>query len=157
MRRRLLNQHVAVIRWLVVASLWHAPLPVLHAHGTLADAPATSPNWLAEHLERRHATVDPFCSLCLGWHVHFEVPGTEEDPQDAPSLATSLPVGNSQSGICQLRETLAGSTPMWGMTVTAWDSVPQPVLHGRTVRRRQFLSRCAERLPLPLRVGVMRC
>lgn len=149
------------LRWLLVLSLWQGPVPVWHAHDTLADAAAESTVWLASHLERHHASIDPFASITFGWHVHFEVPDSEGEPSESPGPGVRLPAVVAV-GDAALADT--GLRVIWhGGLVSVNDSVARqktPGAQGTPGLRRYdggFFSSYAATLSLPLRLGVARC
>jgi hypothetical protein len=153
---RFMNR-LAVVRCLMVLCLWQGPVPVWHAHGTLADASDASRMWLAEHLESHHAAVDPCEPVFFGWHLHFDVPDSEGDPQNTPSPSLRfavVPVG-----------VVDGDRLVSGTEVPAAAFAIHPLIPALTVEsadaprstRRGFFPDDAAALPLPLRIGVARC
>jgi hypothetical protein len=98
--RRLSPTHL-VLRLVMAASLWHAPIPWLHAHEAHAGTD-TGDLALKQHLHRFHRSVE---GSPPGWHFHFALPqdlfGDECDEREAPprepspcelSAASSAPV-----------------------------------------------------------------
>lgn len=149
------------LRWLLVLSLWQGPIPVWHAHDTLADTAAESVAWLANHLERHHASIDPFASVAFGWHIHFEVPESDGEPSETPGLSVRLPAVMAVSD-ATLAET--GLRVIWhGGLVSVDDSAVAQKATGSLgmsgLRRFDggFFSSYAAALSLPLRLGVARC
>ena len=147
----------AVLRCLLILCLWQGPLPVWHTHGTLVDAPEASRSWLAEHLETHHPTVDPCDVVFFGWHVHFEVPHSEDDPDDVPSPSLRNPVviaassdGGRLSGSGLLPRGTDASHPLALRPLVVSPRPPRSA-------RRGFFPDDAASLPLPLRIGVARC
>ena len=148
----------AVLRCFLILCLWQGPLPVWHAHGTLPDAPEASRAWLAKHLETHHASVDPCDVVCFGWHLHFEVPHSEGDPDDVPSPSLRDPVVIATNGD-------GGRLPGGGELPFVTTDAPYPLAHRPLVEsarsprsaRRGFFPDDAASLPLPLRIGVARC
>jgi hypothetical protein len=146
-----------VLHCLLMLCLWQGPLPVWHAHGTLVDAPEGSRPWLADHLQTHHASVDPCELVFFGWHVHFEVPACEDEPEDAPSASLRCPAVMS-AGVDGVRPLARVGLPVAEATI-------QPVLLLVPLRqqgqarwaRRGFFPDDAASLPLPLRIGVVRC
>lgn len=147
------------LRWLLVLSLWQGPIPVWHAHDTLADTAAESVAWLASHLERHHASIDPFASLTFGWHVHFEVPESDGEPSELPGPSVRLPavvaVSDATLADVDLRVIWqSGLVPGGHLSSGQIGGVPDtPGLR----RYGGFLSSYAVALSLPLRLGVARC
>lgn len=60
----------AIFRLVLMLSLWHAPVPLLHAHdgAVPVETPAFSLNW---HLQKFHSNVAAVEPIELGWHLHF--------------------------------------------------------------------------------------
>lgn len=149
------------LRWLLVLSLWQGPVPVWHAHDTLADSAAESVAWLSSHLKRHHASIDPFAEIALGWHVHFEVPESEGEPSESPGPSVRLPAVVAVSDA-----TLAGE----GLRVI-WHGGLLSVDDGAIAEKTAgaigppglyrdeggFFFSYAVALSLPLRLGVARC
>lgn len=149
------------LRWLLVLSLWQGPVPVWHAHDTLADSAAESAVWLASHLERHHASIDPFASIAFGWHVHFEVPESDGEPSESPGPSVRLPavvaVGDAPLSDAGLRVIWHG-----GLVSVDDPANPQKALGALGLpglRRCEggFFASYAAALSLPLRLGVARC
>ena len=148
------------LRWLLVLSLWQGPVPVWHAHDTLADSAAESVAWLASHLERHHATIDPFASVAFGWHVHFEVPESDGEPSESPGPSVRLPAVVTVSD-ATLAD--AGLRVIWQGLVSVDDpAIAQKAVGAMGMPGLQhddggFFSSYAAALSLPLRLGVARC
>ncbi len=148
---------LAAFRCLLVLCLWQGPLPVCHAHGTLASEPEAARPWLAAHLETHHASVDPCELTFFGWHVHFEVPSSEGEPSETPGLSLRLPLiaNTSADGI---RVDWPSRLPVGGSAVPPLAMMqqlrdPQPI----RLLRLGYFPDDAGSLPLPLRLGVARC
>lgn len=61
------------LRTLLVLSMWHAPIPWVHAHdlaGPIVDQGGT----LARHVEEFHAGLDHHGEGDIGWHTHLVLP-----------------------------------------------------------------------------------
>lgn len=87
-----------VVRLSLVLSLWHAPLPVLHAH-TLSFADLNGNPLLADHLVRYHCSEgDHLHSTDVSdtdWHWHFVIPNCDgccSDSDDHHPLKSTLSV-----------------------------------------------------------------
>lgn len=146
-----------LLRCLLIVSLWQAPLPVWHSHGTLADGPAESRGWLARHLESHHAAADPCDSQLFGWHLHFDVPTSDSEPSEAPGPSARLPAPSVVViERAQMEEAPVGAAfvfaTMPGLTVNPSAAIGQL---GR--RCLGFFTHYAMSLALPLRLGVARC
>ena len=73
-------------RLVLVASLWHAPLPMLHAHD--ADIhDASSAAKFVDHLAEYHSDVALNSHIDFGWHWHLVPPPSNhpgDESQDGP-------------------------------------------------------------------------
>lgn len=103
--------------WLLHAalllSLWNAPIPWVHFHGTLGEARCGASS-LSRHLARFHAAVRPLDEAGFGWHVHYILPWCVSD--DGPHPA--------QGGPDDFRDVAVGP----GLGLPAFDVAP----HGMT-------------------------
>jgi len=149
--------NTAAIRCLLMLCLWQGPLPVWHTHGTLAEAPAASRSWLAEHLADHHAEVDPREVVVFGWHVHFDLPESEGDPDDTPGPSLRFPVVVS-TGSDGVRPGSSERLPIVAdsLLTLVIDPPAEPTAGSHSIRRGFFPDDAAS-LPLPLRIGVSRC
>jgi len=87
----------ASVRWLRVLFVllaWTGPVPVMHDHGTLANA-AVCNSAFAQHLADFHGAIDPEADLFFGWHLHWiwpsdSMPAESSQPHfsHAPILAS---------------------------------------------------------------------
>lgn len=59
-------------RLALIVSLWHAPLPIVHAHGV--DVADSVPFALVDHLVEFHPDVALNSDVDLGWHWHLVPP-----------------------------------------------------------------------------------
>ena len=147
------------VRCLLVIAAWQAPLPFWHNHGTLAHATADSASWLITHLRTHHRATDPFGQFVFGWHCHFADPQSGDDSPEAPKptrpqLVIEADLG-SWDGFSRLQAKLvshAGDHVLVVSGVTA-------DLHTRTALRRlgSFFTDFAPDMPLPVKLGVLRC
>ncbi|MBS0202880.1 MAG: hypothetical protein JSS49_08285 [Planctomycetes bacterium] len=76
-------------RWLsllgrlaLIVSLWHAPLPMLHAHGTDIDDLATVETFV-DHLVDYHPDVAINSHVDFGWHWHLVLPPVSHPGEDS--------------------------------------------------------------------------
>ena len=60
-------------RLVLVASLWHAPLPMLHAHDA-DNHDASSAATLVDHLAEYHSDAALNSHIDFGWHWHLVPP-----------------------------------------------------------------------------------
>ena len=59
-----------LVRLCLIVSLWHAPLPMIHAHGSDIED-AFSPSAAVEHLNKHHLDIPVDSHVDFGWHVHL--------------------------------------------------------------------------------------
>jgi len=147
------------MRCLLVIAAWQAPLPFWHNHGTLASQSAESPIWLAKHLRTHHAAVDLRATREFGWHVHFAFPDVDEEAPGTPDRGrqpgvTALELAAWDA--CALLQAAADSHAADDVLPVARlpFACPRPGV-GR--RPGGFFMDFAPHLPLPVRLGVLRC
>jgi len=148
-----------VVRCLLVIAAWQAPLPCWHRHGTLATATAESAAWLTEHLRTHHPEVDPLSPVFFGWHLHFSPLESGDDAPAAPKSTCRLVL--MVSGLCSWNAftRLQDQTPFhaWhDASLGARGSSPD---RGRDAfgRAGGFYTGFAADMPLPVRLGMLRC
>lgn len=147
------------VRCLLLAAAWQAPLPFWHRHGTLADASPEVAAWLSDHLRSQHAALDPYAQVTCGWHLHFAFPESGEQSTDGPDAPRDLPtVEVGLRSWCEVLRLQSASTS-WGCrdhlavgTRSGLERGPvaSPVSRG-------FFTDFAAEMPLPARLGVLRC
>lgn len=147
------------MRCLLVIAAWQAPLPFWHNHGTLGSPSAEAATWLSEHLWTHHATVDPRAIHAFGWHVHFAFPDADEGPPGGPDRGRQPGVTAMERAALDACARLQAAADF-----RAADDVltaarlpfdcPRPGV-GR--RPGGFFLDFAAQLPLPVRLGVLRC
>ena len=87
-------------RFALIVSLWHAPLPILHAHD--ADiAHSQVPEALVDHLVEYHPDVFSNSPFELGWHWHLVLPpaghpGDQSPEGDCPFCPLDSPLSLPQ-------------------------------------------------------------
>lgn len=59
-----------LVRLCLMASLWHAPVPLIHSHDSDIEE-LSSPSAAIEHLTEHHSGVPAYSHINFGWHVHF--------------------------------------------------------------------------------------
>ena len=57
-------------RFCLMASLWHAPVPLIHSHGSDIEE-LSSASAAVEHMAEHHASIPVNSHVDFGWHVHF--------------------------------------------------------------------------------------
>lgn len=79
-------------RLCMLLSLWQAPIPWLHNHGTSTSLilPVTAAQELDSHLIVFHPSVDRRIEREFGWHCHWVLPAwkhaLDDTPDDEPPL-----------------------------------------------------------------------
>jgi len=148
-----------LMRCLLVIATWQAPLPVCHNHGTLATAPAESTTWLAEHLWSHHAAINPLSDLMLGWHLHFAFPDSQDERPDSPkphrqpvAVADGLA---SWDGFERLQAPPGPLMSHQAHLVHRVSCSPPPLDGVRLPSG--FFADFAPEMPLPVRLGGLRC
>ena len=148
-----------LLRCLLVIAAWQAPLPVCHNHGTLATAPAESTTWLSGHLWSHHAAINPLSNLILGWHLHFAFPDAEGERPDSPKPPRQPGVvidGDSSSdAVARLQPQPDAHATHEACLVPRVASALHPF--GCTTRPSGFFTDFAPEMPLPVRLGSLRC
>lgn len=80
-------------RLCLIVSLWHAPLPMIHAHGSDIED-AFSPSAAVEHLNKHHLDVPVDSHEEFGWHVHLVLLSdpTVDEPYDEDGQPDRAPI-----------------------------------------------------------------
>jgi hypothetical protein len=148
-----------LMRCLLVIATWQAPLPVCHSHGTLATAPAENATWLAEHLWSHHAAINPLADLILGWHLHFAFPDAQDERPDSPKTPRQpSAVGDALTSWDAFARLQVPSGPL--MSHAAHVGPNASCLHRPLDGLRLpsgFFANFAPEMPLPVRLGGLRC
>lgn len=144
------------LRCLLVVAAWQAPLPFWHNHGTLAAASAEAATWLPGHLWHHHAAVDPLATVAFGWHLHFSFPATEDEAPDPFRQPGETVIDlASWDGFARFQSPAeASAADDW--LITARVASVRPRL-GMLRRAGGFFANFASEMPLPVRLGVLRC
>lgn len=84
-----------VLRACLIVSLWQAPVPWIHTHGTdlIGAARAGIAQDLVHHLALFHPSINPDSAQNLGWHLHWVLPcwgHAIDDTPDDESPATEI-------------------------------------------------------------------
>jgi hypothetical protein len=130
MRHRKLEK--AVRRWLsvigrlaLIVSIWHAPLPMLHAHDADVHDPVAAETFV-HHLAEYHPEVPLNSHFDFGWHWHLVPPPATHPsddshhgdcpscPQDQPETVLQL-----QASASILQSVCAWSAAVWVGPLTA--------------------------------------
>ena len=146
-------------RLCLMASLWHAPVPMIHSHGSdIDESPGASA--AVEHLTEYHSGVPVNSHADFGWHIHLvlladpvaDEPCDEDgQPDRAPYYA---PFVASQ----------AEASPMLALSVewpapTCWSAqgTDRSALVVAPASSSQFLGTYLESVPLRTLLRVARC
>jgi len=163
--RRHKTQSSANKRWpsvigriLLALSLWHAPLPMLHAHGTDLIDQATATNFV-DHLAAYHPEMTLNSHVDFGWHWHLVPPvkhcqgeGSDDD----------CPYGHqdSQDTLPQTQQSSTTWNCVGSWTACVWLSChPSPVRLTccPTPTPTTFLDTYLDSVPLGTLLRVARC
>ncbi|WP_010584357.1 hypothetical protein [Schlesneria paludicola] len=84
-----------VLRACLIVSLWQAPVPWIHSHGTepVTVARVSATQDLVHHLALFHPAVNAEAAKELGWHLHWILPcwgHALDDTPDDESPATEV-------------------------------------------------------------------
>lgn len=138
-------------RALLLLAIWTGPLPYCHCHGTLFDSENPGSSWLLNHLQSFHADASLFADVDFGWHLHFSSPGDSEE-EDSPQ-ARWLSFAGTTTAVSACLQDLRSLVPL---TIAAAASTSGKVMPA-TYAAGPFLTNFAPSLPVPLRLGVIRC
>jgi hypothetical protein len=152
-------------RWLslmgrlaLIVSVWNAPLPMLHAHGTdLDDSPSATE--FADHLAEYHPDAPINSHFDFGWHWHL-VPLKVNHPGDENSdgQCPFCPLDSHDTLLQTQSSTAVNSFGVW--SATSWLSIVQPSaapvdqVHQLTTR---YLDTYLGSVPLGTLLRVARC
>ena len=164
LRRRHANsirQRLSVLgRLAMIVSLWHAPLPMLHAHD--ADVhDSTSAIAFVDHLAEFHPDVAVNSHIDFGWHWHL-VPPPVNHPGDEPADGhCPFCPQDSQDTLLQAQASVNSLQSVCTWSVSAWLS-SCPSSSGLAVRvapatPTQFLETYLGSVPLGTLLRVARC
>lgn len=82
------SRRCAILRAVMILSMWQAPIPFLHCHSLRAED-ASGDATMRQHLVRFHRDALRHPGLRLGWHVHFDLPaeffGFPDDDAGSPT------------------------------------------------------------------------
>jgi hypothetical protein len=143
----------------LMASLWHAPVPVIHLHGSDIDE-SPSPSAAVEHLTECHSGMPVNSHVDFGWHVHFvlwadpvaDEPCDEDGQPDRAPYYAPFVAPPAQAGP-MLALSLEWQSP------TCWcpQLVDRPALAIAPANRSQFLGTYLDAVPLRTLLRVARC
>ena len=146
-------------RLCLMASLWRAPVPMIHTHDSDIDQPSVV-QFVREHLAKFHSDVPVNSHVDFGWHIHFVfLNGTSTDePFDRDGGPDHSPVYDPFI-VCQ-----AEMFPTFDVTfegqVLYWGPVRRVVGRARVVAPAtpsQFLGTYLDSVSLRTLLRVLRC
>jgi hypothetical protein len=147
-------------RLVLIVSLWHAPLPVLHAHDADIHDASSSAEFV-DHLAEYHPEVALNSHFDFGWHWHLVPPpvthpgGESQDgtcpfcPQDGP---TTLP--QAQTSVVSLQTACTWIVSEWMPGLAVGTGLVRRV---SSVTSTQFLDTYLGSVPLGTLLRVARC
>ena len=157
---KLISRGLSVFgRLCLIVALWHAPVPMIHSHGTDIDK-SSSPSAAVEHLTEHHSNVPVNSHVDFGWHVHFVLladPVAEElcDEDGQPDRAPYYdPFVASQA---EVSLTVALSVEWPAPTCWYTQRVDRPALVVAPARPAQFLGTYLDSVSLRTLLRVARC
>lgn len=150
---------------LLMLLAWQGPVPICHAHGTLATDSLNSPE-LAGHLVQAHSDLNPTADIFFDWHWHWVLPcelashpGSTDHEQSNQFPGGHHCHGEWESSIILANDTVAEQSwserwyPLPEFTYANTDLTPALKLGLPS----HFLQNFAAELSLPQRLSVYRC
>ena len=148
-------------RLCLIVSLWQAPVPLIHSHGSDIDE-ALSPSAAVAHLNEQHSGVRVNSHVDFGWHVHFVLladPVADEpyDEDGQPDRAPFYdPFVTCQAEGCPTSAlAFEWQVPACGNAHAQRGTRPAPVVSSTTPT--QFLGTYLDAVPLRTLLRVARC
>ena len=133
MRRRSVRA-TGMRRWLAVmgrlvliVSLWHAPLPILHAHDADVDESSVSVTRV-DHLVEYHADVPVNSHVDFGWHWHLIPPPVSHPCDESSEGDCPFCPHDSQASLPQAQSVATSIQSMDFGTTIAWQSIVPNVM-----------------------------
>lgn len=145
------NRKSVCFRVLLLLAIWTGPIPYCHCHGTLFDSENPCSSWLLGHLQAFHADASLFADVNFGWHLHFSPPGNSEDQESPQARWLSFPGAATTVSACLQDLRSLDSLVIPADNLTSGKVKPAEYAAG------PFFISFAPSLPVPLRLGVMRC
>jgi len=148
-----------IVRCVLALTAWQAPLPYVHCHESDCHASVDVSPALVEHLHTEHAAHLASGHASDGWHMHA-VPldaGDEPAQWPIPCRQRRLVVDAFASGDDMTRLHCFMPWVFWDASDRIL-TVSQAVTPSATSRRiHGFFETFAPEMPLPVRLGVLRC
>ena len=145
-------------RLLLVLSLWHAPMPMLHAHGTdLADL--ASAGKFVDHLTEYHPDSALNSHIDFGWHWHL-VPPVKHCQGDGSDEQCPYGPHESQDTLPQTQHSSETLTCVGSWTACVWLSchpTPARLTCAVAPTPTAFLDTYLGSVPLGTLLRVARC
>lgn len=161
--RRIVKKLVVRQRWgvLAILLLWQGPIPICHAHGTLANS-AVATSDLADHLVEAHQSLNPLDDVFVPWHWHWVVLSDFLQHCDRPHQTDSQDHSHcySSTSFCVASETVTYEPQIqivWPFTRLLLQSNVDRFANTAQQRPSNFLSTFAADQSLPERLSVFRC
>jgi hypothetical protein len=145
-------------RLCLMASLWHAPVPMIHSHGSdIDESPGASA--AVEHLSEHHVGIPVNSHADFGWHVHFVMPAdpVADEPFDEDGQPDRAPFYNPFVA-SQAATSLTMACSDW-QSPSHWymPRIDRPMLVVAQASHSQFLGTYLEAVPLRTLLRVARC
>jgi len=160
--RRIVKKLAVRQRWgvLAILLLWQGPIPICHAHGTLANSAVATAD-LADHLVEAHQSLNPLDDVFVPWHWHWVVLSDFLQHCDRPdSDSQDHSNCNLSNTFCVAAETVTYSPQIqivWPFTRLFMQSNVERCTNTAYQRPSNFLSTFAADQSLPERLSVFRC
>lgn len=150
---------------LLILLAWQGPVPICHAHGTLATDTLHSPE-LAGHLVEAHADLNPTADIFFDWHWHWVLPCELASHPGSSEYEHSnqFPGGHHYHGQWESSVILANDSVAEQSCDGQWYPLPQYKYSNDDLSSTlklglptHFLQNFAAQLSLPQRLCVFRC
>lgn len=148
-----------ILRCILALTAWQAPLPYVHSHESACHASVDVSLALVEHLHTEHVANPASGHVPEGWHMHWEPLDAGDEPEEwpIPCRQRRLVVDAFASGDDITRLHCSMPWVFWAASDRV-QTVSQAVTLPATGRRvHGFFETFAPEMPLPIRLGVLRC
>lgn len=148
-----------IVRCVLALTAWQSPLPYMHCHESACHTPAEAGSWIDEHHHAEHATEIASGHAPDGWHVHWVPLDAGDCPTEGPKPTRQprLVVDAFASWDTIARFHALAPSLSWASfdrILPTLQAVMPPAkarcIHG-------FFETFAPEMPLPVRLGVLRC
>ena len=146
-------------RMCLIVSLWHAPVPMIHSHGSdIDESPIAAA--AVEHLTEYHASVPVNSHVDFGWHVHLVLltDPVANEPCDEDGQSDRAPFYDPFIA-AQANVSLMLANSLEWQTYSTWcpPRVDRPVSVMARATPSQFLGTYLDAVPLRTLLRVARC